>query len=65
MWKAIQDFEKADFIRDYQNGIYTDDDIVIVDTSAKYGGSTKEPNNLTISDFVLNEILIIVRIYDN
>lgn len=61
MWRAIQDFEKAQFIKDYQDDMYTDDDIVIVNTGANYGGTTWEPKSLTIKDFVLPETLIVVR----
>lgn len=59
MWKIIQQFEKDRFLREYMNGQYSDDNIVIVDMSGKKNIVVKT-DEISVKDFALNDVLITV-----
>lgn len=60
MWKVVQPYEKADFIKDYQNDQYKFDDIIVVDSSGKTLSACKL-DKLSVPEFVMDDIIILVE----
>ena len=63
MWKIIQGDEKAEFIREYQDDQYHDDDIVVVDLTGNNCPDVFGIGDLKVSDFVVDGIIVLVKVY--
>jgi len=61
MWKVIQGGEKAGFIKEYQDGQYYDDNIVVVDLTGNCPDASRT-GGLSVREFVMDKIIVLVKV---